>query len=204
MIGVRPRICYHYRMISYLSGRILKKGERSVILDVGGVGYKVNLSTKKMLVRSIDGGKETEFFCYTNTKKDPWEIYGFFSADELDLFEFLIKISGIGPKAALEASSLGSLDKIKKAIESNDQRVMEDLFALGRKKAQAIIFELSRKMKDRSKKLSKDDEEAVKALIKLGFGKMEAKDAILRIPRSSANLEEKIREVLKSIGKTSE
>lgn len=188
-------------MISYLSGEILKKSERFIILDVGGVGYKVILSIKKISC-FVDGEKKIKLFCYTNTKKDPWEIYGFFSADELELFEFLIKISGIGPKAALEASSLGSLQKIKQAIEDNDQVVIEELFTLGKKKAQAIIFEFSRKIKDCSKKLSKNDDETVRALVKLGFIREEVKEVLSQLPPSK--IEERIRGAIKLLSKVSE
>ncbi len=187
-------------MISYLSGNILTKSEKFIILNVGGTGYKVFLS-KDMLLKLK--GDKVEFFCYTNTKKDPWEIYGFLSAEGLELFEFLIGLSGIGPKAALEVSDIGSLDRIKRGVENNDPELMKDLFALGQKKAQAIIFEITRKIKTRSKKkMTEDDEEAVRALIKLGFGKGEAKEALLLLPSSVSGMENKIKEVLKLLSRS--
>jgi len=185
-------------MISYLSGNILTKNEKFVILNVEGVGYKVFLSKKRLAELK---NSKVNFFCYTNTKRDPWEIYGFPSTDELELFEFLIGLAGIGPRAALEASCLGSLDRMRKGIETNDPSLIEDLFTLGQKKAQAIIFEVSRKIKTQSKKVSRDDEEAVRALVKLGFSKTEAKEAVLSLPTSVIKLEDKIREVLKNFTK---
>jgi len=180
-------------MISYLSGELLRKDEKYIILNVKGVGYKVFLSVQNM--RSLDNLKKVELFCYTNTKKDIWEIYGFFSVEALVLFETLIKIAGIGPRAALEVSSLGSLAEIERAIQEDDRVVIDKLFTLGQKKAQAIIFEFSRKIK----KHSKEDEIVIKSLRKLGFEKLEIKETLSQLPPLAA--EDKIREVLKLLGK---
>lgn len=179
-------------MISYLSGKIITRNEKFIILNVGGVGYKVFFSKKRV----PELKDEVSFFCYTNTKKDLWEIYGFPTADELELFEFLIRLPGVGPKAALEASCIGSLEKMKKGIKNNDPKLTEELFALGQKKAQAIIFEVSRKIK--VKKVSRDDEETIQALVKLGFSKTEAKEAALKLPTGIVKLEDKIKEALKT------
>ncbi len=184
-------------MISYLSGNILIKTEKFAILEAGGVGYKVFLSKTRAL--ELEEGK-ARFFCYTNTKKDPWEIYGFASSDELELFEFLIGLSGVGPKAALEASGIGSLERMRKGIRENDPKLMEELFSLGQKKAQAIVFEISRKIKSGSgKKLSKEQEEALSALVKLGFSKTEAKESVLILPESVSGAEEMVKEALKTM-----
>ncbi len=184
-------------MISYLSGNILVKTEKFAILETGGVGYKVFLSKKRVL--GLKKG-EARFFCYTNSKKDPWDIYGFASFDELELFEFLIGLSGIGPKAALEASSIGSLERMRKGIKENDPELMEILFSLGQKKAQAIIFDVSRKIKFESgKKPSKEQEGAISALVKLGFSRTEAKEAVLTISNSVSSAEEIVKEALKTM-----
>lgn len=188
-------------MISYLSGRVIKKEEKSVILDVSGVGYRVFLASKRLSDSRLKVGAKLNVFCYTNSKKDPWEIYGFFLEEESDLFNFLMKISGIGPRAALEASAIASIDNFKKAVENNDPLVLDQLFKLGNKKAQAIIFELSRKIKEQSKKMSPTDEEVLMALSKLGFKKSEAKEAILSLKDQDINVESKIESALKILGK---
>ena len=185
-------------MISYLSGKVLRKGEKSIILNVSGVGYRVFLSSKRLSDSRLKPGAGLNVFCYTNSKKDPWETYGFFLEQELELFEFLMKISGVGPKAALEASAITDL---KNAVENNDSVVLSELFKLGNKKAQAIIFELSRKIKNQSKKISSDDEEAIMALVKLGFKKAEAKDVVLSLTDKGVSVEEKIKLSLKRIRK---
>ena len=184
-------------MISYLSGRVIKKEEKSIVLDVSGVGYRVFLASKRLSDSRLKVGVKLNVFCYTNSKKDPWEIYGFFLAEESELFDFLMKISGVGPKAALEASAISNL---KQSIESNEPMAMGELFKLGNKKAQAIIFELSRKIKERSKKMSLVDEEVLMALTKLGFKKSEAKDVVSSLDKE-ISAEEKIESALKILGK---
>lgn len=188
-------------MISYLSGTIIRKDEKYLIINVSNVGYKVLFSSKRINNPKIIEGKTINAFCYTNTKKDPWEIYGFFSFDELDLFEFLIKIPGIGPRAALQVSPISSLEKLKKSVQENDAETMNELFSLGNKKAQAIIFEISRKLKE-NKKTSKKDKEVIKALEGLGFSSTEAKDVVSRIPESIVGVEERIKEALKETRKS--
>jgi Holliday junction DNA helicase RuvA len=187
-------------MISHLSGRVIKKEEKSIILDVSGVGYRVFLASKRFSDSRLKVGVKLNVFCYTNSKKDPWEIYGFFLAEESELFDFLMKISGVGPRAALEASAIASIDNFKNSIENNDPLVLEQLFKLGNKKAQAIIFELSRKIKEQSKKMSLVDEEVLMALTKLGFKKAEAKDVVSSLDKD-ISAEEKIASALKILGK---
>jgi len=184
-------------MISYLSGKVILKDDKYVVINTGNVGYRVYLSSKN--INEIKKN-EISLFCYLNTKKDPWEIYGFLSSEEMNLFELLIKVSGVGPKAALEASSIGSLEKIKEGIESDDQIIINKLFLLGKKKAEAIIFDLSRKTKIEKRKESDDNNDVIKALLKLGFSKKEIQEALIKIP-DKIKTEEKIEKILKLLGK---
>ncbi len=184
-------------MISYLKGKIILKEEKFVIIDVGGIGYKVFLSSSRINLIAKNE-KERYFFCSLKIKKDSWDLYGFLSLDELELFDFLVGVSGIGPKTALEISSLGSLDKIKKAIKEDDQKIINELFRLGKKKAQTIIFEISRELKTKD---SSEDKELIKPLSKLGFSKKEIKEAIAGLSKKDQTTEEKMKELLKTLGK---
>ncbi len=183
-------------MISYLSGKIILKKEKFIIIDVNGVGYKVFLTVDKMAL--ICEKKDISLFCHLKVKNDSWDLYGFFTLEELEFFEFLLGVSGIGPKAALEISTLGSLEKFKKAVEDEDEKVLEKLFLSGKKKAQAIIFEISRKIKTKEKSYKKDDE-AVQALLKLGFSRKESKEAIKNIDGKNLKTEDKVKEALKNL-----
>ncbi len=184
-------------MISYLQGKIILKNEKFVIIDVKGVGYKVFLASSEMGHIS-DRKKEVSFFCSLRPKKDSWDLYGFLSLEKLELFDFLMRVSGIGPKAALEISSLGSLKKLKEAIKEDNQEIMQKLFKAGRKKAQAVIFEISRELK--TAKNPKVDDEIVKPLLKLGFSKKEIKEVLNNLSENSRTTEERIKEALRILG----
>ncbi len=186
-------------MISHLSGKVLLKKEKFVIVDVKGVGYKIFLASQK--INLVQQKKDISLFCYPQTKKEQWDLYGFLTLDELEFFEFLMNISGIGPKAALEISSLGSLEKFKKAVEKEDEKVLEKLFLSGKKKAQTIIFEISRKIKTMEKRRSKDDDEIIQTLFKLGFSKKQAREAMDNVDDEISKPEERIKAALKILGK---
>lgn len=183
-------------MISFLAGTIITKDDKSVIINTGNVGYKVFISSKK-LENFSSLNKKYQLFCYTRLAKNNIEIYGFLSTEELELFESLMSISGIGPKAALEISAFSSIENLKKAIQSEDGDALKDLFGIGKKKAQAIIFEYSRKIVSSS---GKKDKDALEALIRLGFSRKEASDALKALPKNILDPEIKIREALKLLG----
>lgn len=187
-------------MISYLEGRIISKKEKFLILDVNKVGYKVFLS-KRTLSKLPEIGKPLKLFCFLKVKETALELYGFLNQKELEFFEILDSIRGIGPKAALEISSLGSLEEIKKRILSQDEKLFEGIPGIGRKKAAAIILELSGKIKDifKEKKITEVDE-AEQALITLGFSRQKSKEALSKISKDIKNTEQKIKEALKILG----
>ena len=187
-------------MISYLRGKIIFKGEKFIILDVGGVGYKVFLS-KKTLLKIPKIGQSLKLFCFLNVRQNILDLYGFLNFEELKFFEFLDDIPSIGPKAALEISSIAPLGKVKEAIEKEDEKIIKEIFDIGKKKAQIIILELSRKIKKAMprKKILKD--ETFQALINLGFSSQKVKWALSKIPKEIENTEQKIKEALKILGK---
>lgn len=133
-------------MIASLSGKIILKREKFIILDVGGVGFKVFLS-RKALFKIPQEGESLKVFCYLNVRENILDLYGFLDFEELELFEICEDIRGVGPKMALEIASLGPLEKLKKAIEEQDEKIFEGISGIGRKRTQAIILELSGKLK---------------------------------------------------------
>lgn len=187
-------------MISYLKGKIYEKSDKYIVVLVGDIGFKIFLSKKNLL--NLNVGKEIEVFCFLNVKENILDLYGFLTKDELEFFEILESIRGIGPKAALEISSLGSLDKIKERILKNDERLFEGIPGIGKKKAMAIVLELTGKIRAFSNSEKKGEiGEVESALISLGFSKVQAKDAVKNIPKEITNTEEKIKYALKNIKK---
>jgi len=186
-------------MIAYLEGEIISKRDKFIILNVKGVGYKIFLS-KKALSMIPEIGKYLNLFCFTDVKENAINIYGFLKQEELDFFEIVENIRGVGPKAALEISSLGSLDKIKQRILTKDEKIFDSIPGIGKKKAMAIILELTGKISDIEKKISSSSsaDEAEQGLLALGFSRQKAKEALRKVPDGLSS-EEKIKQALKII-----
>lgn len=187
-------------MISYLNGKIILKRDKFIIIEVAGVGYKVFLSQQTLLKLS-ETGQDVKLFCFQNIKEDALDLYGFLSYDELDFFEVLNDIHGVGPKAALEISVLGPLDKIKDRILMQDEKIFEGIPGIGSKRASSIILELTGKIKMLGQKTKGSADEAESALMQLGFSKRQAEEALSHVPGNIKNSEERIKIALKSLGK---
>ena len=185
-------------MIAYLEGEIILKKEKHIVLKTGNVGYKVFLSKKalSMLPQAADSIK---LYCFTNVKENAIDIYGFLTQEELDFFEVLDSIRGVGPKAALEISSIGSLEKIKQRVLAKDEKVFEGIPGIGKKKAMTIMLELTGKIKEMPS--SKDSlDEAEDALVNLGFSRQKAKQVLENISKE-LKTEERIKRALNVLGK---
>ena len=186
-------------MISYLNGKVILKKDKFIIVEVAGIGYKVFLNRHNLL-KLTEIGEPVKLFTYQNVKEEALDLYGFFTYDELEFFETLMDIRGVGPKSALDISALGSLDKIKDRILKQDEKIFEGIPGIGEKKAMTIILELTGKIKMLGNKKGSVDE-AEGALTQLGFSRQQAKDALSRVPASIKDPEERIKLALKNLGK---
>lgn len=185
-------------MISFLEGKIILKKDKFIIIEVGGIGYKVFLS-RQTLLRLLGIGENLKVFTYQNVKEEALDLYGFLTYEELEFFEILNDIRGIGPKAALEISAVGPLEKIKDKILKQDENVFAGIPGIGQKRAMTIILELTGKIKQLgSAKASAD--EAENGLVQLGFSKQQAREALSHLPASKPS-EERIKLALKYLGK---
>ena len=171
-------------MIAYLEGKIILKKERFLILNVNGVGYKVSLS-QKTLTKIPQEGENLKLFCFLNIRETLQDLYGFLSFEELEFFNLLNDIHSIGPKAALEVASLGPLEKIQGAIEMGNEKILEGISMIGKKRAQMIILELSRKIKKilPKKVVQEKEDDSLQALVNLGFPQHKAKAALARVAK---------------------
>ena len=192
-------------MISYLNGEIIYKTEKFIILDVNSVGYKVFLS-RATLNKMPEIGASFKVFCYLVVKENALDLYGFSTHKELEFFEILLDIQGIGPKAALAISSLGPLEKIRKDIETQNEKIFGGIPGIGRKKIQTIILELSGRIREISESSSpakeKEYNEAEEALINLGFSRQRVREALSKIPEETKDTESRIKEALTILGKS--
>ena len=184
-------------MISYIKGIVIARGPDYIITETGGIGYKVFLAAN--LLNAFPVGKEAELYCHLHIRQDETlELYGVESPEMLELFETLKGISGIGPKAALRLSSLGTREQMRDAIEKGDASFFAGVHGIGQKKIQKVILELTGKLKTlRQKGLGQEDEDAIDALVALGFSRQKAKEALSKIPQGLGSLKEKVKEALK-------
>lgn len=190
-------------MISYIEGKIILRRDRFIIVQAGPVGYQVFLS-RKTLSKLPDNADNVKLFCYHNVAETASDLYGFPTPGELDFFEMLMGIRGIGPKAALEISSIGSLESLKDSILKQDMKIFAGVPGIGAKKASAIILELTGKIRlldgqSASRRTASDPAED--ALVQLGFSKQQAKDALARVPAQVKNMEERVAAALKTLGR---
>jgi Holliday junction DNA helicase RuvA len=184
-------------MIHYLKGKIAQKGDKFLVMEVAGVGYKVFCSLT--VLRRVVENTEAKLFTYLHLKEDAVELYGFLGLEELELFETLNDISGIGPKTALLLASLGSLEKLKETIEKD--QLPQEIKGIGQKKAQKILLELTGKIKEIAKpEKNTGGDEALDALVSLGIPAPKAKTALSQVSPEIVETEAKIKKALEYLG----
>ena len=180
-------------MIGYLKGLLVHQDLKSVILDVSGVGYKISTNTA-----SLGKNKTMEFWTYLSVRENALDLYGFKTKEELEFFELLITVSGIGPKSAMGILTLATLSNLRHAIGSGDISHLVKVSGIGKKNAEKIVLEL----KDKLVGLGTDvgntisgDVDALEALKSLGYGEREAREALKKAEGDTA--EKKVRAALK-------
>lgn len=188
-------------MIAYLEGEVLFRGSKFVILKTGGVGYKIftSLETLKNIGKK---GELVHLNTHLYVRENAMELYGFGSASELEMFEMLIGISGIGPKSALGVLSVSELDALKRAIANSDTVYLTKISGIGRRIAEKIIIELKDRLSASGVSAgSSDESDALDALVSLGYTIREARDALRAVGDKSASLDERIKKALKTLGR---
>lgn len=189
-------------MIALLKGKIELKTDKFIILDVKGIGYKVFCSAST-LKKINEKDKESKFFIHLYPRENILDLYGFLTFEELEFFESLISVSGIGPKAALSVMMLESVKTLKQAIASGQKSLLTKVSGIGSKTAERIILELKSKIfapVDGIKQLNADSE-AMDALAGLGYPNSAAREALKQVPDKIKKVEDRIKEALKILGK---
>lgn len=186
-------------MIAYLRGNLLQRTADSVIVDVNGVGYRARVPAST-LERLGDIGTQIELYIHTHVREDDISLYGFSTTDELDLFELLLSVSGIGPKVALGILSSASPNEIRGAIASGNLEILSGIRGIGKKTAQRLVLELKGKVEigQEIAELSPLDGEVAATLINLGYSAAEAQRAARAA--SGRTLEDKLRGALQYLG----
>lgn len=189
-------------MIGSIRGKIILKTEKFLIVETGGVGYKINISPDTLSKTSSTRSDlvESFFWIHTHVREDALDLYGFLNYEELEFFEMLIGVSGIGPKGALAILSIASTETLRKAIGTGDTSYLTKISGIGKKTAEKIVIELRDKMGEQEKGSSMQEElDAMEALKSLGYSQNEIREALKKVP-PDLNTNEKIREALKILG----
>lgn len=185
-------------MIAKISGEISHIAANWIVIETSGVGYKVFCNTGQ-----IKSGPAV-LFTYHYIREDQQSLYGFLSLEELALFELLITVNGVGPKAALAIMSSSSADRIKQSIASGDSGLFKAVSGIGPKVAAKIIVELKNKIgKAEGNYLPNDvgeSQEIFEALTSLGYTQVEILTTLKNLPADITDTTEQINWVLKYIG----
>ncbi|MDD5720982.1 MAG: Holliday junction branch migration protein RuvA [Candidatus Pacebacteria bacterium] len=186
-------------MIGSIKGKIIFKADKFLIVETGGVGYKINVSPD-VLSKTKKVGDEMTLWTHTHVREDALDLYGFLERSELEFFEMLIGVSGIGPKSALAILGIASIETLRKAIGMNDTSYLTKISGIGKKTAERIVIELRDKIGTELEGSSLQEElDVLEALKSLGYSQNEAREALKKVS-PDANTNTKIREALKILG----
>lgn len=199
-------------MYAYIKGNLEARGSDYIIIDAGGVGYKIHTSLTT-LETAGQPGHEFKAHTHLYVREDIMSLYGFATQEELSTFKLMLTVSGVGPKAALSLLSAVSPSKFGLAVITDDAKTLTKAQGVGPKLAQRIILELKDKIKkeqlalnagtgpeipDVSQKGSRLSE-AVSALMVLGYSHVEASHAVSSVYSDELDLESIIRNALKGL-----
>ncbi len=191
-------------MISCIEGAIVFKGDRFVVIDTGGVGYKVFAPPETLRILP-QLGERTRLWTHLHVREDSLELYGFLHYAEMDFFESLISVSGIGPKSAVGILGVAPLDSLKKAIAAGETVYLTKVSGVGRKTAEKIVLELKDKLGAGS--ISevvgaeiREEGDILEALTSMGYSIREVREALQHIPADISGTEKRLNEALKIMG----
>lgn len=200
-------------MFDYIKGTLEDKSEQQVVIDVGGIGFKIYTSLNSVTDPSVNIGEEVKFYTYMYIKEGIMDLYGFSTKEEKHLFELLISVSGVGAKGAAAVLSVMNPSKLALCIVSDDAASIKQAQGIGAKTAQRICLELKDKIKNEELVSDKTDAfeteiisggsdiktDALNALVALGYSRQEARGAVNSVKADCASVEDFIRFALKNM-----
>ena len=191
-------------MIAHINGVVAEKFANSLIIDVNGVGYEMTVPTPDF--ENVNLGEEKKFFTYHAVRENAEELYGFSSLAAKKIFELLISVQGIGPKAGIAVLSLAEAEEVRNAIANADAAFISKASGVGKKSAERVIVDLKDKVgipshygatEAKFAAAETEPDEALDALIALGFPLKEASQALLKVDKSLP-VEERIKLALQN------
>ena len=191
-------------MIYSISGRLAVKDAHFVVVETGGLGIKLFVS--RQTAEGLPAvGAEVKFFSHLYVREDALDLYGFLMDEELNFFEMLISVSGIGPKSALAILDIAPLAELSAAIKEGRPDLLTRASGVGRKTAERVIVELKTKVQSSKSGLvvqkMQTDVDLVEALSNLGYRREEARAALTKVDAKISGTEERLKAALKLLSK---
>jgi len=192
-------------MIAYLRGKIINKSLNYAILEVSGVGYQIYAGEN--FLNELKVGLEVEIYIHHQVREEASDLYGFKTLEDLELFELLLSVSGVGPKSALGVISMASAGDIKEAIIRGDANLLTKVSGIGKKTAERLVLELKTKILRsggqaitiNSSSLVGSDE--IDALMSLGYTLNDARSALNLVDPALTDSGARVKAALKKMAK---
>ena len=189
-------------MIARIEGIIVHITEKFVIIDVGGVGYKLYITPES--INLVVLGEHSIFWVHTAVRENSLDLYGFKNTNEMSFYELLLDVSGIGPRSALSILGIAPIETLKRAIATGDTAYLNKVSGIGKKTAEKIIIELRDKLKEYNTEgepgLLRDENDILEALKSLGYSQNEAREALKQVPATTLGTNARIKEALRFLG----
>ncbi len=185
-------------MIASLSGTIRHKDTTSLVIDVGGVGYRVAVPADVSLATSLS--QPVFLWTHLAVRETSLDLFGFLERETLEIFELLITISGIGPKTALGILNVASPATLRQAVGSGDTSYLTRVSGIGKKNAEKIVMELKDKLivTDEEKSMdTRTEGDAMEALLSLGYSERDARDALKKVDKTVKGASDRVKQALK-------
>lgn len=195
-------------MIRHITGKYLFYEKGSIVVETqGGIGFRIHVADTSPVLNAREGDV-VQLYTYMQVKDDGMSLFGFNDRDALTLFEQLLTVNGVGPKAGLAIMSIGTVNQIKTFIMHKDAKSIAKAQGVGKKTAERVILELADKVSavpiqdaeiatESAVLFSDERNNAVVALTTLGYSKAEAEEAIGHVPEDDLTIEEYIKKSLK-------
>ena len=187
-------------MLYYLTGKLIQKKENYFIMETGGFGLQIFASLTTL--KNLPGPDEAvKIFTHLHIKEDAWDIYGFSNKSEMEFFEKLLSVNGVGPKTALNIMNIDSAERLMAAINEGRVDLLTKASGIRKKTAERVVVELRGKFgqidSGEIAGIMESDSDIMDVLQNLGYTKSQAKQAISKVDPKIKNIEDRIKAALK-------
>ena len=184
-------------MIARIAGQVVEKEDKSLVIDVGGIGYRV-AALASVRDKAI-AGDDIVLQIYHHRTSDIEALYGFGNTQELQVFKLLLTVPSVGPKTAMGILEAAPMQILQRAVAENDKSLLTKVSGVGKRTAERIVLELKGKLQqseDAAEQGSSLQHETVEALISIGFSPTQARTSASSLPSDIATVEEAVKTAL--------